>query len=43
MEADETLHMAAKIIYAVWCSYPDKADALAAALAEDIVNGSRST
>ena len=38
MEADETLRMAAKIIYAVWCSYPDKADALVAALADDIPN-----
>lgn len=43
MEADEALHMAAKIIYAVWCSYPDKADALVAALANDIPNGSKST
>jgi len=40
MEADETLRMAAKIIYAVWCSYPDKADALVAALADDIPNAS---
>lgn len=39
MEADETLRMAAKIIYAVWCSYPDKADALVATLANDIPNG----
>jgi hypothetical protein len=38
MEADETLRMAAKIIYAVWCSHPDKADALVAALADDIPN-----
>jgi hypothetical protein len=43
MEADEALHMAAKIIYAVWCSYPDKADALVFALANDIPNGSIST
>lgn len=43
MEADETLRMAAKIIYAVWCNYPDKADKLAKALAEDIPNGSTST
>jgi hypothetical protein len=41
MEADEALFMASKIIYAVWCSYPDKADALVKALAEDIPNNQR--
>jgi hypothetical protein len=41
MEADEALLMASKIIYAVWCSYPDEADALVKALAEDIPNNQR--
>jgi len=36
MTAEETLKMAANIMYAVWCSYPDKADAMAARLANDI-------
>lgn len=36
MSADEALDMATLIIYAVWCSYPDKADALAQALAKDV-------
>ena len=37
MSAEDALNMAAKIMYAVWCSYPDEADAMAARLAEDIV------
>ena len=41
MSAEAALDMAAKIIYAVWCSYPDEADALAARLAEDIPKGSK--
>ena len=39
MYVEDTLNMAAKIIYAVRCSYPDEADALAARLAEDIPRG----
>jgi hypothetical protein len=39
MPAEDALHMAAKIMYAVWCSYPDEADAMAARLAEDIPRG----
>jgi hypothetical protein len=39
MSAEDALHMAAKIMYAVWCSYPDEADAMAARLAEDIPRG----
>ena len=31
--AEEALNMAAGIIYAVWCSYPDRADALVDAMA----------
>lgn len=38
MSAEDALNMAAKIMYAVWCSYPDKADAMAARLAGDIPN-----
>ena len=41
LSAEDALNMAAKIIYAVWCSYPDEADALAARLAEDIPKGSK--
>lgn len=41
MSAEDALNMAAKIMYAVWCSYPDEADAMAARLAEDIPNGVR--
>ncbi len=37
--AEDALNMAAKIMYAVWCSYPDEADAMAARLAEDIPKG----
>lgn len=33
MTAEETLNMAAGIIYAVWCSYPDRADDLVDAMA----------
>jgi hypothetical protein len=36
MEADEALLMAARIIYAVGCSYPDEADALVKDMAKDI-------
>ena len=36
MGPNEALDMAALIIYAVWCSYPDKADAMAQALAKDV-------
>jgi len=43
MSADETLCMAANIMYAVWCSYPDKANRMAAALARDIPNGAKKT
>jgi hypothetical protein len=39
MPTEDTLNMAAKIMYAVWCSYPDEADAMAARLAEDIPRG----
>jgi hypothetical protein len=39
MPAEDALNMAAKIMYAVWCSYPDEAEALAARLAEDIPKG----
>ncbi len=40
MSTEFTLHKdGAKIIYAVRCSYPDEADALAARLAEDIPRG----
>jgi hypothetical protein len=39
MPAEDALNMAAKIIYAVWCSYPDEADAIVARLAEDIPRG----
>jgi len=36
MSADEALNMATGIIYAIWCSHPDKANAIAQALAKDI-------
>ena len=35
MTAEEALNMAAGIIYAVWCSYPDKADELVDAMANN--------
>lgn len=41
--AKEALNMAATIMYAVWCSYPDEADAMAARLAEDIPDGACKT
>ncbi len=43
MDADTALQMAARIMYAVWCSYPDKADAMATALAQDIPRGAGKT
>jgi len=43
MSAEETLQMAATIMYAVWCHHPDKANAMAAALADDIPNGACKT
>jgi hypothetical protein len=39
MTAEEALNMAAGIIYAVWCSYPDRADALVDAMAGDNIPG----
>lgn len=33
---EEALRIASRMIYAVWCSYPDEADALVAELAKDI-------
>ncbi len=33
---DEALDAATLIIYAVWCSYPDKAEALGRALGKDV-------
>lgn len=33
---DETLRIASRMIYAVWCSYPDEADAVVAEMATDI-------
>ena len=36
MSPDEALDLATGIIYAVWCSYQDKAEALARALVKDI-------
>jgi hypothetical protein len=39
MPAEDALNMAAKIMYAVWCSFPDEADAMVARLAEDIPKG----
>jgi hypothetical protein len=39
MTAEEALKMAAIIIYAVWCSYPDEAEALAAALNDNVPRG----
>jgi hypothetical protein len=36
MTADEALNMAARIMYAVWCSYPNKAELMAQKLADDI-------
>jgi hypothetical protein len=35
MSADEALDAAALIIYAVWCSYPDEAEAMARCLARN--------
>lgn len=35
---DEALRIASRIIYAVWCSYPDEANAVVAELAKDIPN-----
>jgi hypothetical protein len=35
MTAEETLNMAAGIVYAVWCSYPGQADALVDAMADN--------
>ncbi|MHC4301384.1 MAG: hypothetical protein ACYS7Y_29300 [Planctomycetota bacterium] len=43
MTHEEALDMAAKIMYAVWCSYPDEAEARARELAEDIVRGAKCT
>jgi hypothetical protein len=34
----EALRIAAEMIYAVWCSYPEEADAMVAELAKDIPN-----
>ena len=39
MSADAALTVAAGIIYAVWCSYQDKADEAVAAMAVDIPRG----
>jgi hypothetical protein len=36
MSADEALNMAARIMYAVWCSYPVAANIMAQRLAHDI-------
>jgi hypothetical protein len=35
---EEALRIASRMIYAVWCSYPEQADAMVAALAKDIPN-----
>jgi hypothetical protein len=35
---DEALRIASRMIYAVWCSYPEEADAAVAELAKDIPN-----
>ena len=39
MSAKEALNMAAGIIYAVWCSYPDQADALVDTLVDNDIPG----
>lgn len=36
MSPDEVLKVAAKMLYAVWCSWPDKAEAMAKRLEKDI-------
>jgi hypothetical protein len=36
MSANEALNMAARIMHAVWCSYPGRANAMAKKLNEDI-------
>ena len=35
MTAEEALNMAAGIIHAVWCSYPDQAEALVGAMVDN--------
>lgn len=35
MSAEEALNMAAGIIHAVWCSYPDQAEALVGAMVDN--------